>query len=412
MGGIEVAIVADDLTGAADCAAAFAAAGRPWVLLQPGTGAVKRRSGRDVVAVSSNSRDRVNAATDVAAAVNELAAMAPRVWFKKIDSTLRGPIGAELRTMIEMLSPALTIVCPAFPAMGRTVREGHVHVHGEPLQRTQLWADFGGGEAGLPELLELAGLRALHVDLPEIRGAGLAALLNGAQDGTVLVVDAETDNDLGVLIAACRSSQRALLWVGSAGLAGALADALSPGTGAPPAAAEHRIGCEAVLVVAGSASAQTQRQLADLEQRCGAKVALLPVAGLLARDPATAGQVERALETALTACGDAALAIEPPLANRAQTSVAATLAQRLGELTGRFASHFDGLVLTGGDTARGVLLEIGVGGLEVTGSVESGVPASRSVEGNLRVVTKAGAFGDDQTLSRAVRYLHEPWVRV
>ena len=70
------------------------------------------------------------------------------------------------------------------------------------------------------------------------------------------------------------------------------------------------------------------------------------------------------------------------------------------------ADHFDGLVLTGGDTARAVLQSMGISGLVVLGHVELGIPVSRSQLSNLRVVTKAGAFGDDHSLSRAVQALH------
>ena len=67
-----------------------------------------------------------------------------------------------------------------------------------------------------------------------------------------------------------------------------------------------------------------------------------------------------------------------------------------------------GLVLTGGDTAMSFVDSLGAIGIGVTGEVESGVPAVTIVGGKwdgMRVVTKAGGFGDEMTLMRSVQYL-------
>jgi uncharacterized protein YgbK (DUF1537 family) len=420
--GIEVAIVADDLTGAADCASAFAAAGRrPIVLLEVGTRTLEARCGCDVIALSTNSRDGDDAAARdaIAAAVHELAADAPRIWFKKIDSTLRGHLGQELRIVLDLLSPELTIICPAFPRAGRVLREGRAYVHGEPLERTVLWRDSAGGDAHLPTMLAAAGTAAVTVTVADLRSGELLASLRTAAHGQVLVVDAETDADLEGLVALGTDSGRNVLWVGSAGLAGALAAALERSASlvvgergavnhpqrSPGADAEGTAGGP-VLVVAGSASELTRRQLADLEQTCGAAVVVLPVDGLLGEDSAARRAIVEVVQEALAAQRDAAVAIEPVAAGTRLADYGSELTDRLGALVGEFAGHFNGLVLTGGDTARAVLQAMGISGLAVLGNVELGIPVSRAALTNLRVVTKAGAFGDDQSLSRAVRVLH------
>jgi uncharacterized protein YgbK (DUF1537 family) len=409
---VEVAIVADDLTGAADCAAAFAEAGRrPIVLLEAGAGTDEVRSACDVIALSANSRDidADGAGDAIAAAVRDLAIDAPRVWFKKIDSTLRGHLRAELRVVVDLLSPELTIVCPAFPRTGRVLREGRVFVHGEPLEQTLLWRDAGGREAHLPTMLAAgAGLAVVPVTVAELRSGRFAAILSAAARGRVLVVDAETDDDLNALIAAGIGCGRKVLWVGSAGLSGALAAALEPAAGFVGGGSRENVGSDTgpVLVVAGSASEQTRRQLADLERSCDAAVTMLPVDGLLDRESAARRATLDAAQAALDARRDAVLAIEPAVSGARLPRYGTELTDRLGELVGELAGRFDGLVLTGGDTARAVLQALGVGGLAVVGNVEFGIPASRAALSNLRVVTKAGAFGDDHSLSRAVRVLH------
>jgi D-threonate/D-erythronate kinase len=61
-----------------------------------------------------------------------------------------------------------------------------------------------------------------------------------------------------------------------------------------------------------------------------------------------------------------------------------------------------GLVLTGGDTAIGVLGAFGVTALELVEEIEAGVPLSMSVGAiALPVVTKAGGFGGPNALRHA-----------
>jgi uncharacterized protein YgbK (DUF1537 family) len=64
------------------------------------------------------------------------------------------------------------------------------------------------------------------------------------------------------------------------------------------------------------------------------------------------------------------------------------------------------LILTGGETARAVLAAAGVDAIRLRGEVEPGVPIGVTVGAvTLPVVTKAGAFGDDHTLLRALAAL-------
>ncbi len=50
--------------------------------------------------------------------------------FKKIDSTLRGPVGAEIQAAMTAAGASIAIVAPAFPAMGRIVERGTLRTTG------------------------------------------------------------------------------------------------------------------------------------------------------------------------------------------------------------------------------------------------------------------------------------------
>src|SRR5207302_213591 len=90
------------------------------------------------------------------------------------------------------------------------------------------------------------------------------------------------------------------------------------------------------------------------------------------------------------------------------------LAPRIVDVLGRLVadcarSHrLRGFILTGGDTARAVCRHLGVAGVQLLAEIEPGVPLGRVVgqtSSPLLAVTKAGAFGSEQTLVHALHQL-------
>lgn len=116
-----LAIIADDLTGALDAAAPFAARGMTTrvALGLDGLDAALA-TGVDVVGVSTDSREIAPDAARqaMAACLAKLPAGLP--IFKKVDSRLKGNIAAEL----DAIPFRRALAVPAIPAFGRWVRDG------------------------------------------------------------------------------------------------------------------------------------------------------------------------------------------------------------------------------------------------------------------------------------------------
>ncbi|MFT4041259.1 MAG: four-carbon acid sugar kinase family protein, partial [Thermomicrobiales bacterium] len=273
-----LAIVADDLTGAADTSACFADAG--WRTVIPFTAVAP--GDVDVLALSTESRDM--AAFEAAEAVNRailrMAANSPPRWvYKKVDSAMRGHPRDELLAAMNAVGTRRALVAPALPAEGRTTRGGRQYINGLPLQASSL-----GSPHGASSLLDLFAndhdLPVIHLPLGLVRQhpAAVSEWLSGEEDG-ILVADAETDADLDTLArAAAASSLRVLC--GAAGFARRLAVALPPGPRRPPLPGAER----PILVVAGSQHASTRRQLEVLAE-AGAAIVQLPQAAI--DDPAS-----------------------------------------------------------------------------------------------------------------------------
>ena len=88
-----------------------------------------------------------------------------------------------------------------------------------------------------------------------------------------------------------------------------------------------------------------------------------------------------------------------------EPAIAPALAAALGLLLGRQLGRFGALVATGGETARAILGAAGAQALCIRQEIEPGVVLSDG--GRLPVVTKAGAFGEPDSLVRAVEILRD-----
>lgn len=422
---LAVAIIADDLSGGADSGVSFSHAGLDVAIQLDRTAEPPEWAQAVVVPTDSRDQGADEARAAVAEAVTSLARRHPAMWYKKIDSTLRGHLALELAVTIRGVRPDLTVVASAFPAHGRTVTGGRGFLCGIPLERTETWRAQGlRGTADLPAMLRADGLRIRSLHLDDIRSGCAGERLRSAVGETDIVVcDAETEDDLAAVAAGGQDTGLNVLWTGSAGLAQYLAGLRAvrpvnddgPGNGGSggiaPAAAP-------VAVVVGSAAGAAAAQLRYLETVPGVRVvrvhpaAILdsassrPAADIAANDLAAA---DRAIGAALAAGQDVALGLVPPDSPGGVVLDAAAsrvLSRALGELIGSHSGQIGGFALTGGDTALAVLAACGVTALRPVSEVVTGVPVSVASPDGRPVVTKAGAFGDERVLARALGVLH------
>jgi uncharacterized protein YgbK (DUF1537 family) len=333
--------------------------------------------------------------------------------YKKIDSTLRGQPAAELAAQLSAWGarsrqPApLAIVAPAFPATGRVTLDGRILLDERPLEQSPLWArEHTYANASLPDVLASAGLTAETITLEVIR-AGCAPVLARMKDAerrgiAALVCDCASDADLAIMAAASLQLGDAV-WVGSAGLASALATAVTAKKTARPQV--HMAG--PVLVVVGSLAEASQGQALVLtESQMITPVPVRPEL-LLAGAQAPGWQAAaKVLLDGLEAGEDMLLQIEsseiPDLARGAE------LAARLADVVGPASASIGAIVVTGGETARAVLLRLGIQGIRLIDEVEPGVPLGLSLGTVcIPVITKAGAFGDSATLCRCLARLRD-----
>ena len=270
---VRLGVIADDLTGANDTGVQFARQGARTIVPLDWHDLTSLGRHADVLVLSTNSR---GLPTGAAAQRAKLAAQALRkarvaAIYKKIDSTFRGSVGAELDAILDIYPARLTILAPSFPPAGRAVINGTLTVDGIPVHRTAIGRDPVAPvrQSHLPTLLQAQSRRSIHhlpLAILRARWPRAARAIQSWQpaDGGLVVADAATAADLRRL--ARLIAQEGLLGVaaGSAGLAAALSLAL-------PwrrrrlrrlSSVEHPI-----LLVVGSPNPTSLAQVTDFERR-------------------------------------------------------------------------------------------------------------------------------------------------
>ncbi len=407
-------IVADDLTGAADAGVAFARRGLKTKVLLPGARQVDEAT--SAVAYDADTR-RGSAERAVAPqfhAVRRFAAADTSV-FKKIDSTLRGHPAVEIAALREALAehqrPTFAVFAPAFPAMGRTTRDGHVFVQGKPLEESETWKrEHTYPGADLAEILASAGIDSVKVPLAQVR-AGRSALHATLRDiaqrrdltfAPVAICDADTDADLDNIAAAAHSPDARVLLIGTAGLAHAVARAEPTGIRAPLQLQRSGAGA---LVVVGSLASASRQAASQLAAMPGVVAVRIESATLQesARSQARAAAFAP-IAAALSAGQDVMVEVAEDAAPDLERGYVLVRALAAG-LTAALSS-MSGLIVTGGETAAALLAQQFVDEIELLEEVEPGVALGLARgQSVFPLMTKPGAFGDAGSLVRALERL-------
>ncbi|HYG43624.1 MAG TPA: D-threonate kinase [Bordetella sp.] len=395
-----VAIVADDLTGSGDTAVQFVRAGWATQLsVGRASQALADPAARqaEVIAVTTHSRPLPGpqAAVVVGEDVAALRAAGVRRLYKKVDSTLRGAFKAEIDAARRAWrDDAIAVVCPAFPATGRTVRDGVLYVDRRPVTETSAATDpvTPVTESHIPTLLGSAQLGVINGE----SARALADRILAA--GEVVAVDAQTAADMDRLAQAIVLIGERALPVGSGGLATPLARLWA-------GAESHG----AVIVVVTSQHSAARRQAAAL-QAAGAQT-WSPSLAQLADDAAWRAWAAQVCQAA-PAYGPQAIQLLLAPVGRHEGLDSDKVAARLGELAGQLivAGDAAGVVATGGDGASAVLAALQAGGIALVDEVTGGVPLGTLTGGpaaGLPIVTKAGGFGTDDVLIRAASAVRE-----
>ncbi|MCU0226837.1 MAG: four-carbon acid sugar kinase family protein [Bryobacterales bacterium] len=367
-------VLADDLTGALEMGVLARRSGYRAIVRMAGVARSGWPSEAQTVVLDTASRELPSetAAARVRDALKEVGGSAgegePAAWgvFKKTDSLLRGSIAAELSALADRFPERPLVYVPAYPLLGRLVRDGALWVLAEGAWQPQAnirqmlsthFATQAIGSVADPDALERLLARGTH---------------------RTLLCDGETQADVD------RCGEVLRRWIGRCIVAGpaGVFRALYGERGA--VGVWPRLRCGVAYI--GSTHPAS---IAQFDAVCTASghSATLSEAVDFRRHASTWEAAQRAGQWLVLRCPDAHGA-----------------APRM-----QFRPLPDALYLSGGATAAACLRLLACTQLEPVCELEPGVVFSEAClpDRRLPVITKSGAFGDARTLVRILAMLQE-----
>ncbi|MBP2656215.1 MAG: type effector Hrp-dependent outer [Firmicutes bacterium] len=425
----KVLIIGDDMTGVNSSAVLLARQGLKCATFFDLDAYVPQNNkDLDVVIISTDSRSiepeiayqRVNRAMKV---VNDDTV---KLINKRMDSTLRGNIGIELKGILDNSPPGtLALVVPVFPASGRVCIGGYLMVNQVPLERTIVAKDPKNPiktskvvplfAEQMQEPIGFIELRQVLQGEEKIANAISEQYATGCR---VIVVDATTDDDVLEIAKAAKKTNIPIVSVDPGPFTSAMAMQLIDGPNAGMG--------QKVMLTVGSVSDLTRRQMEDLRLKYSHNIVNVSVLQLI--DPlqrnaeidrvvnALTNEVEKYEVLGVTTSSWerdvlnlGKLALD---AGTTEDEISQRIAKGLAVITikviTKLGQYVGGLFTSGGDVTVAVCSELKATCIEIKDEVLPLAVYGRIQQGifhNRPIVTKGGLIGDDKAISKCVDYM-------
>lgn len=408
---VELAVIADDITGACDVAAGVSGAGLDAEVRIGVPGAAPPSDAACViVALKSRTAPVTSAVDESVAAARVLRGWGARRIYQKycstFDSTDAGNIGPVADALLAELAPgAVSIGTPATPAARRTMHRGHLFVGDRLLSESSL-AQHPLTPMRDPDIVRVLGrqtsflvasvpIERVHQGPAAIRAQVEALRARGVRH---VLLDAIDDADLDAAAAALLDvDPGTVLPGGAAGLAVALARRLGSDAASPVRQAPDGL----PLILSGSASERTRAQVAAHD----GPVFVLDVDALAADAD---GPIAEAVDFVASASAVPLVSAtaDPARIRRTQERWGAVRAASLVEgalarIAAQAVEHHGirRILVAGGETSGAVAAELGVATLRVRRVIAPGVAWTTATDAGGRALDlcfKSGNFGHEQ----------------
>jgi uncharacterized protein YgbK (DUF1537 family) len=403
--------IADDLTGATDLALMLSREGMRTVQTVgvPDPDLDLSSAEAVVVALKSRTIPAEDAVEQSLAAARTLQRAGTANFFFKycstFDSTDAGNIGPVAEALLSFTRSDFTIACPAFPANGRTVYQGHLFVNGVPLHESSMKDHplTPMRDSNLVRVLQrqtalsvgLVSFEDVEAGPDGIRGAFDREKAAGHR---IVIVDALTDRHLRSIGAAAAELP---LITGGSGVAMGLPEAYRGGDATASSSAASHIeapeGRSAIL--AGSCSSATRRQV-EVAIRNGVPAFRIdPIAlasGALTTQNVLDWIAAQGSDKPVLVYSSAAPDEVQDIQNRLGRMNAGEQIERLlAEIARALPQQgFTRLIVAGGETSGAVVGALGINALAIGPEIDPGVPWTRTLTGtDLALALKSGNFG-------------------
>lgn len=425
---MKLAIIADDLTGANDSGVQLAYNGlKTSVLFDIDKDSISEYEAI-VFDTDSRSIDRSEAYQKVKAATEFLKESGFKYIFKKLDSTMRGNIGAEIDAVYDVLTPDFMMIAPGYPKNNRKILQSTHYLNEVPLGETEISRDpkTPVTESHLPRLLQeqtKQSIGTITINDLEKGSQWIKGKLDNYyhQKVAYVIVDSTEENHLKQILAYTKELSYQFSWVGSAGIANYLPAYYGISAKSSPLIIPENSG--PILTVVGSVNKNSRAQLNHLLENSN----VYPIS--FQSFKAVSGEEERAdemrkvyhkavekaeegLDVVIYSTGETEDIKKAWRAGEANglshTQISNEIVRTIGSVCSVLleSGRFHGVSMTGGDTAKQICDQWDIKGFELLDELEIGVPISKFLgNDNLYVITKAGGFGTPEVFMNAINRL-------
>ncbi len=406
---MKIGIIGDDFTGSSDIALTLAQGGmQTSQYVSVPSEAADPLVEAGVISLKSRSCPVTEAVEQSLKALHWLQAQGCELIIFKycstFDSTPQGNIGPVIDALVDaMKCTDPVVVCPAFPATGRTLYQGHLFVFDTLLSDSSL-RDHPITPMSDSDLRRWLGHQTKcsigHLALNTLHaGDARQQLLSEASAGRQYVVcDAVTDNDLILLAEASKGFG---LLTGGSGIAIGLPALF----GKQSADVRHWQGQPGkALALSGSCSVTTLAQIEQHRSIGGAHKAIA-IDELLAGKILPADIVDWAVQQdhlPLVSTSDSADNVKALQNQYGAEHTSHTVEQFFGTVAQlAVARGVSRLICAGGETSGAIVQALNLNALEIGPMIDPGVPALKARDQALSIALKSGNFGSENFFAKA-----------
>lgn len=425
----QVVIIADDLTGANATGVLLARQGfKTATFLNLDEDFKRTKHNFNVISTSTDSRGitKEEAYSRVSDVVKFFKDKKVRLFSKRIDSTLRGNLGAEIDAVLDELSgEELAIVVPAFPASERITVGGYLLVNSVPLEKTDVSKDpkTPVHHTYVPNIIKgqtkySVGFIPLSKTLKSSDIVKEAILGERDKGSRVIVIDATTNEEIALIAKAVKDTKLKVIAVDPGPFTAALTKELI--------VEPKKVPGQKVMLVVGSVTNTTRKQLDELRLRFDPLLVSVNAKNLIYEDTLNE-EINRVVEKlfkniqSYEIVGVVTTEKEEEVLNlnehatilgitedEAAERISVGLAKIAKRVMERKDSLIGGLYTSGGDVTVAVCKEFQSEGIEVKDEVLPLAAYGRIINGeynNIPIITKGGLVGDSTALVKSVEYL-------
>ncbi|AKL94391.1 hypothetical protein CACET_c08830 [Clostridium aceticum] len=421
-----IIVIADDLTGANATGVLLARRGFKSATYLNLQNFSEEKNNFDTIAISTDSRgiSRELAYARVVEIVKVFKNKTISMFSKRIDSTLRGNIGAEIEAVLDTLDKEeLAIVVASFPSSGRIAVGGYLMVNAIPLEKTDVAKD-PKTPVDTSCIIELISNQTTYevgfIPLKEVlkgKNSLKDRILQEKRSGKrIVIIDAATDEEIEAIAKAATATKLSIVAVDPGPFTAALAKTLLGQSSVIPG--------KKVMFAVGSVTNNTQRQLEELKLKHTPLIAKVDPEALIYPERKEE-EIHRVVTTLLsqmnqyevlgvTTNGSSILNLKEisRSLNISEDDVTQRIAEGLAKITENTMRLSKGLIgalyTSGGDITVAVCKELKSAGIEVKDEVLPLAAYGRIIDGqynNMPIITKGGLVGGDTAMIDSIEYL-------